>query len=232
MKENILIRLEKFDQYDDVVDIAENIASISINLANVAMGMASVERVPRYIPEKRENDAEHSFMLALVATEIASQFFPNLNVGYVTWFSIVHELTELILKDKQTFAISEAELEAKKQSEENVLEQLCAQLPMKTAEMLRLYEQQEMPEARLVSFIDKHLPVLVDILGPGSQVMHEDYNVQTLEDLQLAHLGLAQRFKKRFPEPELEILHLARNGLATQFERVFKVQPYLQEALF
>lgn len=235
MSEQISARGIEFEQNYNRSEHHETATGITrdvLALADTAMRFSYVERVPRYTPETRENDAEHSFMLGLVAQEIAVSYFPELDSGLVARFALVHDLLELHTGDVATFAISDGALQDKCSNEKSALEAVCSELPPKTALLLRVYEEQELPEARFVRFIDKLLPVAVDILGPGSQVMHEDYDTLTRQDLVLAENSLRSRFEKMFPEFHFTPIHIARNGLARKFEEVFQPASSVQEVLF
>lgn len=215
----------EFDQYIEqktAHEKAAGITNLSLCLGGLAMRFAAVERVPRYTPETRENDAEHSYMLALVATEIADQYFPELDSGLVGRFALVHDLLELETGDVATFGISQSDLDAKHLAERRAVERLLDVLPKRTGQLLKVYEQQDVPEARFVRFIDKLLPLVVDILGPGSQVMHEDYNTYTKAQLIETENKMAERFAAMFPEQELTPLHIARNSLAHIFSSLFQ----------
>jgi 5'-deoxynucleotidase YfbR-like HD superfamily hydrolase len=203
---------------DQEVDQA---AETCMQLGYMAMRFARIERVPRYDQFSRENDAEHSFMLSLVATEIAQQYFPYLNAGLVSQFGTVHDLIELETGDVATFTLDQGQLHKKEAAEHSVIEKLLASLPEHTASLLRRYELQIEPEARLVRLIDKILPVIVDILGPGKKVMAEDYGITTVEQLDNNEDQLNQRLRDRFPDRSLEFLHLVRDELAHRFSADF-----------
>ncbi len=225
----------KFDQKytaETTHEVAARVERDCLVLADTAMRFAAIERVPRYTPETRENDAEHSFMLALVAAELAATYFPELDTGLVAQFCIVHDLIELKTGDVATFALDADGLRAKDAAEKAKINALCEDLPEHTARLVRVYEEQEVPEARFVRFVDKLLPVLVDILGPGSQVMHEDYATFEREQLIAAEQAMRKRFESMFPEPELAPIHLARNSLARKFTELFQPLPRLQDVLF
>lgn len=196
---------------------AENAAGTMLTLGQFAMDFARVQRVPRYDEKSRESDAEHSFMLALVAPEIAAQFYPELNNGLISQFAIVHDLIELETGDVATFALDAAGHAAKEQAEHNALEYLARKLPWHTAQLLLRYEEQVEPEARFVRDIEKNLPILVDILGPGKKVMAEDYDIHTVEELDKTELAMSARLQKMFPEPSHDFLHAIRSVLAQQF---------------
>ena len=201
---------------------AEHAAETVLRLGTLAMQFAKVERVPRYDETTRENDAEHSFMLSLVATEIAEEYFPELDSGLVSKFGTVHDLVELETGDVATFNISEEDLRAKHDSEHQALERLLEILPSRTGRLLRTYEEQILPEARFVRFIDKLLPLIVDIVGPGKKVMNEDYNVHTIQDLLASDTLLRERQQRMFPEPSLSLVHAIRDILSDQFNSQFE----------
>ncbi len=211
---------------------ADRIAENVLTLVDISMRFSMVERVPRYTEVKRENNAEHSFMLALVTAEVIQQHYPDASVGLAVQYAMIHDLIELITNDEATFIMTEAQLKQKSANEHEKLDELCDMLPPYIAQLVRNYENQTSLEARLVRMLDKHLPVAVDILGPGSQVMHEDYATFTLEQLDEAEGNLKTRFETMFPDPEFEPLHMARDALARNFREVFKPQRVVQPQLF
>jgi len=196
-------------------------AATTFTLGELAMRFARVERVPRYDEESRENDAEHSFMLGLVATELAIDYFPDLDSGLVAQFSLVHDLVELETADVATFILDDSELAAKADDELAALPRVLAALPRATSGLLWRYELQQEPEARFVRLVDKILPVIVDIAGPGRKVMEEDYGVFTTEQLDENEDKLQRRFRQNFPEASFDLLHAVRDTLAARFQGVF-----------
>jgi hypothetical protein len=175
-------------------------ANVAFQLGGLAIRFAQVERTPRYIETERENDAEHSFMLALVANELSALLYPDLDNGKVSQYAIVHDLIETITGDVATFQISSEDLIAKQQREHDALNTLLETLPPHTAQLLSSYERQDSREARFVKAVDKLLPVITDIIGPGTKVMIEDYNVTTIEDLKTSHNALHIRIATNFEE--------------------------------
>jgi 5'-deoxynucleotidase YfbR-like HD superfamily hydrolase len=176
-------------------------ASIALRLGALAMHFSRVERVPRYDGDSRENDAEHSYMLALVANELALQLYPEeLDTGLITQYAIVHDLIETVTGDVATFQLNADELAQKQKNEHDALHALCNSLPPFTARLLKAYEIQSDPEARFVKATDKLLPVIVDILGDGKKVMNEDYGILTTGQLRLCQEKLLARIAQSFEE--------------------------------
>lgn len=199
-------------------------ANTVLTLATCAIEFSQIERVPRYDPDSRENDAEHSFMLAMVATEIAEQYYPDLDHGLVTQFSIVHDLVELETGDVASFALDDSQMARKVAREHAALDEAATRLSPYMASLLQRYEAQVEVEARLVSCVDKQLPVAVDVIGPGRKVMEEDYGIHTLAELDATEQQLSNRLRKMFPEREFDFLHSVRDILAQQFAASFSNQ--------
>jgi 5'-deoxynucleotidase YfbR-like HD superfamily hydrolase len=176
-------------------------ASTILELGGLAMKFARVERVPRYADGARETDVEHSFMLALVAPELAHMLYPaSLDARLVGNYAVVHDLIEVKTGDVATFQINDAMLQQKEMAEHEALESLLAELPPLTRDLLYNYEQQADPESRFVRAVDKLLPIIVDIIGSGRRVMNEDYQVHTHQQLGAAHDQLKARMQQRFHE--------------------------------
>lgn len=191
------------------------IAKSVLDIARIAVDFATIERVPRYTSTRRENDAEHSFMLGLVATEIAFNHFPELDRGLVSQFALVHDLVELETNDVPTFKIDEAGIIAKTLAEQKATEKLVKILPRYMSQLVLRYEAQVELESIFVRFVDKLLPYAVDhVTGTLKQVMSEDYNVNTLPEFLIANECVESRLQIFFPEPKHEVLHRAHNKLS------------------
>lgn len=197
--------IQKVEQRIPIEQLSEatypTTASLALELGSIAMRFARVERVPRYDEKTRESDVEHSYMLALVANELAESLYPHeLNSGKIVKYAIVHDLIELKTGDVATFQLDETTLGQKEATEHAALESMLAELPMHTRDILYDYEQQADKESRFVRAVDKLLPIIVDILGSGHKVMREDYNVRRPADLAKAHDALRARMNARFGE--------------------------------
>jgi len=176
-------------------------ASVILELGGLAMRFARVDRTPRYEDGERETDVEHSFMLGLVAPELAHMLYPaSLDANLVGAYASVHDLIEVKTGDVATFQLSDEDLQQKELIEQAALESLLAELPPRTRKLLYDYEQQRDLESRFTRAVDKNLPIVVDILGSGRRVMNEDYGVHTATELGQAHDGLRSRMQQRFSE--------------------------------
>jgi 5'-deoxynucleotidase YfbR-like HD superfamily hydrolase len=219
MSEQNVTPIDRFDQimepYDDY---SASPTTVILAVAKLAMCTSGIKRTPRYIPEFRENNAEHSFMLALAVTELFPMLFPDLDVGLAVRLALVHEFSELMTGDVATFNISDDNLAVKRARESKVVAYVSSYLPPHIAKLYKHYEMQADIIAMIVRFIDKLLPFAVDIIGQGSQIMHEDYYTHTLEDLREAHRVLEVRYLTMFPGSIFLPLHETREILAKTFE--------------
>lgn len=151
----------------------------------------------RFRPGRRENDAEHSWSVALFACALAPQIDPVLDVGRICQFAVVHDLVEIYAGDTSNFA-SEAEKATKTARERGALEKLrenFRKFPW-IAETITAYEAQSSPEARFVKSIDKVLLLLFDYLEQGffykeRKITEEDWkaNMQKHREKAAKHPG-------------------------------------------
>jgi len=122
----------------------------------------------RFDSNRFENDAEHSWSVAFVASSLAPHIDPKLDVGKICQFAIVHDLVEVYAGDTSSF--DDADKQAtKEQREEDALRKLGQQLTALPwiASTAHEYEVQTSPEARFVKSVDKLLPLVFDYVEEG-----------------------------------------------------------------
>jgi len=73
------------------------------------------------------------------------------------------------------------------------------------------------PESRFVRLVDKALPLISNIAGPGKKVMAEDYGIYTQEQLDANEDRFSKKLRERFPDENLDFLHQVRDVLALKF---------------
>lgn len=202
----------------------EYLTSIALGVGRTAIDFAAVERVPRYSLEVRENDAEHSFMLSMLAIEFATQYNashqPNtaIDVGKVAQYATVHDLIELETGDTPTFNLTSAEHAEKCANEAAAKEGLFQRLPPHLAFLAHRYEEQIDVESRFVKLIDKLLPIIVDIVsGTGAYVMQHDYHTHSAAQAATIHTKNQRRLESIFAEPWAQPFLEIRQSLAVMF---------------
>jgi putative hydrolase of HD superfamily len=117
---------------------------------------------------RRENDAEHSWSVALVAAALAPQVDASLNVGKICQYATVHDLVELHAGDTSNFA-AEDKKASKNDREQAALQRMKRELQAFPwiVDTMEEYEGQSTPEARFVKSIDKIIPLLFDYIEEG-----------------------------------------------------------------
>ena len=190
-------------------EVAGDLANLAISASRLVEDFANVERIPRYADGERESDVEHSYMLSIVAPEMATILQIDLDTELVRRFAIVHDLLELKVGDTATFDLTPAQLAEKERLEHEARLSLYEELPPETASDLRAYEQQDTPEAVFVRMVDRLLPIAVDITGDGVRIMREDYGVTDYNTLQQSHAALHARVAEQFGSdfPDLVAAH-------------------------
>ncbi|HUC96146.1 MAG TPA: HD domain-containing protein [Candidatus Saccharimonadales bacterium] len=205
-------------------DYAKQAHDYLLDLSRLAVRFAQVERAPRYPTGDRENDVEHSFHLALLASELAADYYPELDVGLVSQYSLVHDLPESYVGDTWTFGISDEDRAKKELAESKATQRLLRELPPHTAQLLKRYEKQIEPEARFVRLVDKLTPAIINMMAGDANTFSEDHGVKTLEELIANLTGRSERLQKMFPE--FEFVHMVRELISkTSAEQIFKKQP-------
>jgi len=174
--------------YDHLVDIGR----LTVKLANV-------KRAPKYLNGSYENDLEHSFHLSLSATELAANYFPNLDIGLVSQFSLVHDMPEVYTGDVWTFDISEEDRNKKEVAEKLSSSRLLKELPPHTAELLGRYEKQLEPEARFVRLVDKMMPDIMVMIG-DTEEFKKDLKIKDAEYLKTVCITHSEKLRNSFPE--------------------------------
>lgn len=170
-----------------------NIAEKVVELGVLALRFARVERVTYHEDGQRpETDADHTVMLGLIAPAFAQRFLPQLDLGLVAQFALVHDLVEAYSGDVNTLLATPEEYAAKKVRESQAAKRIVREfreLPW-VGEMLLRYEAQDTPEARYVKAMDKQMPKITHILNKGRTLVlsgtdrhqvHARYAAQTAE---------------------------------------------------
>ncbi|NTW62167.1 HD domain-containing protein [Candidatus Saccharibacteria bacterium] len=191
-----------------------------LTLGRLSVELAKVQRRPRYPDGHRENDSEHSFHLSLSAIELAADYYPELDIGLVAQFSLVHDLPEIYAGDVWTFSISDEDRAKKEEAERRATQKLMTELPTHTAQLLKRYEKQIEPEAKFVRFVDKLLPAIINIMAGDACTFKEDNGVITTDDAHAGHKIRTARYQAMFPE--FPFIHMVRELVSkTSVDHVF-----------
>jgi len=114
-----------------------------------------------------ESDTDHTVMLGIVGCAFAARLAPELNLGKIAQFALVHDFTEVITGDVDTLMPFDASEKALKEKEAlETLRTLFGNVPWLHTTMQE-YESLASPEARFVKVLDKVLPKITQLASNG-----------------------------------------------------------------
>ena len=118
---------------------------------------------------RRENDAEHSWHIAVMAMLFSEYAIEKVDIGRAVQMCVVHDLVEIIAGD--TFAYDAEGNMGKKEREEKAADILYAKLPEEQGRHLRdLWEEfdaMETADAKYAACMDRIQPFLHNTLTDG-----------------------------------------------------------------
>ncbi|WP_053733380.1 HD family hydrolase [Nocardia sp. NRRL S-836] len=124
---------------------------------------------PLAAADRRENDAEHSWHLALMVLVLAEYADEPVDVGHTIKLVVVHDLVEIYAGDTPLY---DTEMGTGQQDrEEAAADRLFGLLPTDTAGELRAlwdeFEARATPEARFAKAMDRLQPLLLNWMAKG-----------------------------------------------------------------
>ncbi|MBS7316327.1 MAG: HD domain-containing protein [Clostridiaceae bacterium] len=132
--------------------------------------MKTIERQsPIYAGGRRENDAEHSWHIAVMAMVLREYAAEPVDMGHVLEMLTVHDLIEIYAGD--TFAYDAAGNSDKAAREAASADRLYAMLPEEQGAYYRAlweeFDAMETPDARFAASLDRFQPLLSNWLNEG-----------------------------------------------------------------
>lgn len=131
-----------------------------------------------------ESDSDHTVMLSVIACVLAAELCPELDLGKVAHYALVHDLVEAYTGDVSTFRFSRVDFKAKQIAEEKALLQIKADFGTTFPwlhKTIIAYESLSDSEARFVKTLDKSMPMLT-ILNTDNKQAGEMF--ESTEDLE------------------------------------------------
>ena len=118
---------------------------------------------------RRENDAEHSWHMAVMAFLLSEHANSDIDVLKTIKMILIHDIVEIDAGD--TYAYDEKAHETKKERECAAADRLFGILPKDQGELLRSlwdeFEANETPEARFAHSLDNLQPILLNDASDG-----------------------------------------------------------------
>ena len=162
---------------------------------------------------RRENSAEHSWHLALMAVVLAEHAPPGTDLGRVGAMLVLHDLVEIDAGDLFLYSGADA-LARQEEAERAAADRLFAILPAPQAAEVRglweEFEERRTPEARFARALDRLQPMLLNMLNDGGTWMSHGVPLERV----LASVNLIE-------EGSASLGAYARTMIATAVERGF-----------
>lgn len=118
---------------------------------------------------EKEDDAQHSWHLALMAYILAEHSNEPVDVARVMAMTLAHDLVEIDAGD--TYAYDEKANESKRAREEAAADRIYGLLPKEQAEHMRQlweeFEEKETPESKFANTLDKVQPLMLNDASGG-----------------------------------------------------------------
>jgi len=166
-------------------------------LANLLIPSATVFRTTKLQPEldRYENDAEHGFLLATLGCAIAQQMSPDLDLGKVSQYALVHDLVEAYAGDTTIWASAEAHASKAEREEEalTLIEKRFGKRFPWIDQTIKKYELFDETESCFVYALDKIIPYIV-----MAAVDHQPFPPH--RELYEEKMAVARKKITRYPE--------------------------------
>lgn len=126
-------------------------------------------RVTRRGEDRFENDAEHSYQLAMTAWYLNEADSLGMDTGLILRFALAHDLVEAHAGDTPAFTTDQAERDTKDAREAAAAARLREEFPEFPVlhGTIATYEHRDSREARFVYALDKLLPIINSYLDEG-----------------------------------------------------------------
>jgi 5'-deoxynucleotidase YfbR-like HD superfamily hydrolase len=173
---------------------------VNIILAHgsLASRLTAEQRTRTYHPDgRRENVAEHGFMLAKVAVALADELYPWLDRGKVAIYSIDHDDVEAYVGDTPTDSIAGHDKDEKKRREafgEDRLVSEYVELSPGYVQDVVEYENQVVYEAQFVRIVDKMMVLLIHLPNHGDSLRQNYSYQQCLTDIEATERELLEQY--------------------------------------
>ncbi len=160
--------------------------------------------------ERRENDAEHAWHLALMALLLSEYSNEKIDLLKTIAMVIIHDIVEIDAGD--TYAYDEAGLSTQKEREAKAADRIFGLLPDDQRDRFRAifeeFEACETPEARFAKVLDNFQPMMLnDHTGGRAWKEHGVHDTQILRRNAVTPLGseiLWEYAKKNFIDRNIE----------------------------
>jgi putative hydrolases of HD superfamily len=182
--------------------------------------MSTIKRSVSYFNDHWENDAEHSYQVAMAAWAADDQYALQLDHEKLLKMALVHDLVEVYAGDTDSFAPEEVRAQ-KVVNEHNALEKIKSNFPDLTEihALIEDYETKSSLESKVINIVDKIIPVLHDYKTNSEYYKDRKISVEKYEAWLLDKSGY-----EALPESLKKIVDDALADVKNTYKNVFYVQ--------
>ena len=159
--------------------------------------------------DRQENDAEHSFHLAVMACILAEHAREKVDVLHVMKMVLMHDVVEIDAGD--TYCYDEAGNQTKAERERKAADRIFALLPEEQCREYRglweEFEARETPEAKFANALDRIHPMLLNYIKGG--ISWKKHGIHA-EQVEKRNCGVTADGSERIGEFAREIIETAR----------------------
>lgn len=158
-----------------------------IELAQLCLRFGRVNRATSHEDGHRpETDTDHTVMLSVIACAFAASYEPDLDLGKIAQFALVHDLVEAYAGDTNTLIsrTSNAEESSKHARESAALATITNEFADTfpwLSQTIEEYERLACRESRFVKTLDKVMPKLTHILNKGAMLARYGVDADNLD---------------------------------------------------
>ena len=151
--------------------------------------------------DRNENDAEHSYQLAMLAWYVLSVGKYNLNTDLIIKYALVHDFVEVYAGDTW-FYRSKEESQKKEALEAASAKRLKKEFPEfeDFHKTITDYEKRNDPESRFVYALDKLIPILNVYLDGGRNWKKHKVTLESLLQAKTSKIGISPEIKPFYDE--------------------------------
>lgn len=133
---------------------------------------------------RKEDDAQHSWHLALFVILTKDFFNTDLNHSRMLELALIHDMVEIYAGD--TFAFDEKMKESKKEREKKAAQDLFSQLPKKLEKKFHSinseYELKTSMEAKIVGALDKIVPIIQNLIAEHKAWKKHNISLEQIQE--------------------------------------------------
>jgi putative hydrolase of HD superfamily len=148
-------------------DLDERLSRQFTFLVEIDRLKAIMRQSPLAAADRRENDAEHSWHLAMMVAVLAEHSDEPIDVGHTIQLVLVHDLVEIYAGDTPLYGDGSDQREREVAAAEELFPLLPDDQAMRIRALWDEFEERRTPEARFAKAMDRLQPLLLNWMARG-----------------------------------------------------------------